>query len=73
MPTTANINGPSRYVTDPQYPDDCKFALEASFESLMKQAVAAGWEPPVVAYSLMILAAEKVQEFSPPNDAGGLG
>ena len=69
MPTTANINGPTRYMRDPQYQADCKFALEASFESLMKHAVAAGWEPRQVAYSLMILAAEKVQEFSGPTGA----
>jgi hypothetical protein len=68
MPTTAKINGPSRHVTDHQYPDECKSALEASVESLMTKAIAAGWEPRQAAYSLMILAAETLQGFSLPGD-----
>ena len=70
MPTTSKIRGPSRDVTAHLYADECKFALEASFQSLMKKAVAAGWKPRVAAYSLMILAAEKLRKLSPDEDAG---
>jgi hypothetical protein len=69
MPTAAKINGPTRHLTDPAYLAECKFALGASVDSLMEQAVTAGWDPRGVAYSIMILAAEKVQELSKPNSA----
>jgi hypothetical protein len=52
-------------MTDPGYPDECKIAMAASFEALMAKAGAAGWEPRQVAYSLMILAAEKLQALPP--------
>jgi hypothetical protein len=69
MLPAVKITRPIRYMTDPKYPDECKLALEASFEALMTKAVAAGWEPRQVAYSLMILAAEKLQGFPRLEDA----
>jgi hypothetical protein len=61
MPTAVKISRPIRSMTDPRYLDECKIAMEASLEALMTRATEAGWEPRQVAYSLMILAAEKLQ------------
>lgn len=57
----AKINAPSKQIDDPLYHSECRMALEPSLTGLSAAAVKAGWPPRVVAYALMILAAEMLQ------------
>ncbi|MDN5927622.1 MAG: hypothetical protein L0I29_11155 [Hyphomicrobiales bacterium] len=61
---TAKINAPTRHPDDPLYLTECRLALEPSLTGLAEIAVRAGWPPKAVSYSLMILSAEMLRQYS---------
>jgi len=63
----AAINPPNCVITDPNYLNECRFALEPSFTGLLKLAEKAGWDRQRVTYSLMMLAAEALQAGNAPS------
>lgn len=60
----ATINPPTRHIDDPLYLADCRLALEPSLTKLADLAIEAGWPPKTVGYSLLVLSAQLLKEYS---------
>lgn len=56
------INAPTKVVADPAYSTECQFALEPSVTGLVALATEAGWDKQQVFYSLMCLAANRIDD-----------
>ncbi|TPL32920.1 hypothetical protein [Mesorhizobium sp. B2-4-6] len=62
------INGPQRAANDPNYPDDCRQALEPHFQSLLMAAARAGWAPAEITRALLVMAADSYYAHAPEDD-----
>jgi hypothetical protein len=65
MASGNRINPPTHTPSDPQYPHECRFALEPSISRLIEMAVEAGWDRNHVAWAIMMLASSVA-----PDDGG---
>ena len=61
--TKARINGPQDALSLPRYRQECRQAIEPSFESLIAAAAKAGWDRQELAYTLLVLAADACCAF----------
>lgn len=61
--TKARINGPQDALSLTRYRQECRQAIEPSFESLIAAAAKAGWDRQELAYTLLVLAADAYCAF----------